>query len=108
MSRLGIVCGTLVILGLLGEFWLVAKLGFRRGEVADMLREATAKSEKSVVEFDKAAAELKTAETNLSASKLGWGYEWTLPAANPAPVQNQGGKGKPSNATLAGWQCGIC
>ena len=92
MSRLGIVCGTLVIIGLLVEFWLVAKLGYRRGEVADKLREATMKSEKAVVEFDKAAAELKTAEVNLGALKLGWGYEFQFAAANPAPVQNQGGK----------------
>ena len=92
MSRLGIVCGTLVIIGLLVEFWLVAKLGYRRGEVADKLREATLKSEKAVVEFDKFAAELKTAETNLAALKLGWGYEYLLAPANPAPVQNQGGK----------------
>lgn len=92
MSRLGIVCGTLVIIGLLVEFWLVAKLGYRRGEVADKLREATMKSEKAVVEFDRAAAELKTAEVNLGALKLGWGHEFQFTPANPAPVQNQGGK----------------
>ena len=92
MSRLGIVCGTLVIIGLLVEFWLVAKLGYRRGEVADKLREATVKSDTAVVEFDKSAAELKTAEINLAALKLGWGYEWMFAPANPSPVQNQGGK----------------
>ncbi len=92
MSRLGIVCGTLVIIGLLVEFWLVAKLGYRRGEVADKLREATLKSEQALVEFDKAASELKTAEVNLGALKLGWGYEFPFAPANPAPVQNQGGK----------------
>ena len=45
MSRLGIVCGTLVIIGLLVEFWLVAKLGYRRDEVADKLRVAMVKSD---------------------------------------------------------------
>jgi len=92
MSRLGIVCGSLVIIGLLVEFWLAAKLGYRRGEVAEKLRSATEKSEKAVVEFEKSAIDLKTAEVNLGALKLGWGFEWTFPAANPAPVQNQGGK----------------
>lgn len=92
MSRLGIVCGSLVIIGLLVEFWLAAKLGYRRGEVADKLRAATEKSEKAIVEFEKSATELKTAQVNLAALKLGWGHEWTFPAANPAPVQNQGGK----------------
>jgi hypothetical protein len=92
MSRLGIVCGTLVIIGLLVEFWLVAKLGYRRGEVAEKLRAAMMKSEQALVEFDKAAAELKTAEVNLGALKLGWGYEFQFAPANPAPVQNQGGK----------------
>jgi len=92
MSRLGIVCGTLVIIGLLVEFWLVAKLGYRRGEVAEKLRAASMKSEQALVEFDKAAGELKTAEVNLGALKLGWGYEFTFAPANPAPVQNQGGK----------------
>ena len=101
MSRLGIVCGSLVIIGLLVEFWLVAKLGYRRGEVADKLREATAKSEKAIVEFDKSAADLRTAETNLAALKLGWGYEYTFAPANPAPVQNQGGK------TVCHWS-GFC
>jgi hypothetical protein len=92
MSRLGIVSGTLVVIGLLVEFWLVAKLGYRRGEIADKLREATAKSEKALVEFERSAADLKTAETNLAALKLGWGYEYTFAPANPAPVQNQGGR----------------
>ncbi len=92
MSRLGIVCGTLVIIGLLVEFWLVAKLGYRRAEVGDKLREATVKSEKAVAEFDRAAADLRTAEVNLAALKLGWGYEFQFAPANPAPVQNQGGK----------------
>jgi len=92
MSRLGIICGSLVILGLLVEFWLVSKLGFRRGEVADKLREAASKSEKAVVEFEKSAADLRTAETNLAALKLGWDHEYTFAPANPAPVQNQGGK----------------
>lgn len=92
MSRLGIVCGSLVIIGLLAEFWLAAKLGYRRGEVADKLREVTAKSEKAIVEFDKSAAELRTAKTSLAALKLGWGHEYTFAAANPASVQNQGGR----------------
>lgn len=92
MSRLGIVCGSLVIIGLLAEFWLAAKLGYRRGEVADKLREVTAKSEKAIVEFDNSAAELRTAKTSLAALKLGWGHEYTLAPANPAPVQNQGGR----------------
>lgn len=92
MSRLGIVCGTLVIIGLLVEFWLVAKLGYRRAEVGEKLREATVKSEKAVAEFDRAAADLRTAEVNLAALKLGWGYEFQFAPANPAPVQNQGGK----------------
>lgn len=92
MSRLGIVCGSLVIIGLLVEFWLAAKLGYRRGEVAEKLRAATEKSEKAVAEYEKAAMDLKTGEVNLAALKLGWGHEWTFPAANPAQVQNQGGK----------------
>ncbi|MCA9011989.1 MAG: hypothetical protein KDB01_19690, partial [Planctomycetaceae bacterium] len=92
MSRLGIICGSLVIIGLLVEFWLAAKLGYRRGEVADKLREASAKSEKAIVELDKSAADLRTAQTNLAALKLGWGYEYTFAPANPAPVQNQGGR----------------
>ena len=92
MSRLGIVCGTLVIIGLLVEFWLVAKLGYRRGEVAEKLRAATMKSEQALVEYDKAEAELKSAEVTLGALKLGWGYEFQFAPANPAPVQNQGGK----------------
>ncbi|RLT07939.1 MAG: hypothetical protein DWI22_08990 [Planctomycetota bacterium] len=92
MSRLGIVCGTLVILGLLSEFWLVAKLGKRSNDVAENLRAAKLKSEQALVEFDKAAAELKTAEVSLAAKKLGWGYEFELGPGNPAPVQNQGGK----------------
>lgn len=92
MSRLGIVCGSLVIIGLLVEFWLAAKLGYRRGEVGNQLREAAVKSEKAVAEFDRAQTELAAAEANLAAMKMGWGYEWTFAAANPAPVQNQGGK----------------
>ncbi len=92
MSRLGIVCGSLVIIGLLVEFWLAAKLGFRRGEVASQLREATSKSEKAVGAFEIANAELEAAQANLAAMKMGWGYEWTFAPANPAPVQNQGGK----------------
>lgn len=92
MSRLGIVCGSLVIIGLLVEFWLAAKLGYRRGEVAEKLRAATEKSEKAVAEYEKSAMDLKTGEVNLAALKLGWGHEWTFPAANPAQVQNQGGK----------------
>lgn len=92
MSRLGIVCGSLVIIGLLAEFWLAAKLGYRRGEVADKLREATAKSEKAIVEFDKSASELRTAKTSLAALKLGWGHEYTFAPANPSSVQNQGGR----------------
>ena len=92
MSRLGIVCGTLVIIGLLVEFWLVAKLGYRRDEVADKLRVAMVKSDTAVVEFEKITADLKTAETELAALKLGWGYEIPFAPANPAPVQNQGVK----------------
>lgn len=92
MSRLGIVCGSLVIIGLLVEFWLAAKLGYRRGEVAEKLRAAIEKSEKAVAEYEKSATDLKTGEVNLASLKLGWGHEWTFPAANPAPVQNQGGK----------------
>ena len=92
MSRLGIVCGSLVIIGLLAEFWLAAKLGYRRGEIADKLREVTAKSEKAVVEFDKSAAELRAVKTQLAALKLGWGHEYTFAPASPAPVQNQGGR----------------
>jgi hypothetical protein len=92
MSRLGIVCGTLVIIGLLLEFWLVAKLGYRRAEVGEKLRDAAVKSEKAVAEFEKSASDLRTAEVNLAALKLGWGYEYQFAPANPAPVQNQGGK----------------
>ncbi len=92
MSRLGIICGSLVIIGLLVEFWLAAKLGYRRGEVADKLRDATGKSEKAIVELEKSAADVRTAQTNLAALKLGWGYEYTFAPANPAPVQNQGGR----------------
>jgi hypothetical protein len=92
MSRLGIVCGSLVIIGLLVEFWLAAKLGYRRGEVAEKLRSAIEKSEKAVVEYEKSAIDLRTGQVNLAALKLGWDYEWTFPPSNPAPVQNQGGK----------------
>ena len=92
MSRLGIVCGSLVIVGLLVEFWLAAKLGFRRGEVAIQLRDAAAKSEKAVAEFGEARTLQEAAEANLASLKMGWGYEWTFAPANPAPVQNQGGK----------------
>lgn len=92
MSRLGIVCGTLVIIGLLVEFWLVSKLGYRRAEVGEKLRDAMVKSEKAVAEYEKSASDRKTAEVNLAALKLGWGYEFQFAPANPAPVQNQGGK----------------
>ncbi len=91
MSKLGVVCLCLVILGLGAEFYLAAKSGMRRGEIADALRKAVDESEKAIAAQAKAQAEATEARQALALTKLGWGYEWTLPGGNPAPVQAAAG-----------------
>ncbi len=92
MSKLGLVCLCLVVLALGAEFYIAAKLGMRRGEVADQLRKVIDDSEKAISVLEKAQTEATEARQALALTKLGWGYEWTLPNGNPSPVQASAGK----------------
>jgi len=92
MSKLRIVGYVLVIIGLIVEVVYAAKLGMRRGEVEEKLRTAIADSEKAMEAHTKAKSELSESRQLLASIKLGWGYEWPLPAApggNAVPLQVQ-------------------
>ena len=91
MSKLGLVCLCLVVLGLSAEFYIAAKFGMRRGEVADELRKASAASELAIVAHAEAKTKATEARQALALTNLGWGYEWTLPGGNPGPVQKNAG-----------------
>jgi len=71
MSKLGLVCLCLVVLGLGAEFYIAAKLGMRRGEVAEELRKVMDDSEKAIVALEKAQTEAKEARQTLALTKLG-------------------------------------
>jgi hypothetical protein len=93
MSRLGLVCLSLVLIGLAAESYLAAKLGMRKGEVEDQLRKAITDSEKAIDGHGKAKTELEESRTKLAGAKLGWGYEWTFPpGGNVGSVQIVGGR----------------
>ncbi len=93
MSRLGLVCLSLVLIGLLAESYIAAKLGTRRGEVEDQLRKAVVDSEKAIEAHRKAEAELAESRQKLASTKIGWGYEWNFPAGgNLGSVQEVNGR----------------
>jgi hypothetical protein len=92
MSKLGLVCLWLVLISLIAEFYIAAKLGMRKVEVAEELRKAMAASAASTVAYDDAEAKVVDARQALALVKLGWGFEWVLPGGNPAPVQGNAGK----------------
>ena len=88
MSRLGLVCLILVLLGLGAESYIAAKLGLRRGEVEDSLRKAIADTETATTTLEKAKIELGDSQQKLQSVKVGWGYEWEFPAGgNVGSVQ---------------------
>ncbi len=84
MSRLGLVCLILVLLGLGAESYIAAKLGLRRGEVEDQLRKAIADTETATTGLEKAKIELGDSQQKLQSVKVGWGYEWNFPAGGNA------------------------
>ena len=84
MSRLGLVCLILVLLGLGAESYIAAKLGLRRGEVEDQLRKAIADTETATTGLAKAKVELGDSQQKLQSVKVGWGYEWNFPAGGNA------------------------
>ena len=92
MSKLGLVCLCLVVLALGAEFYIAAKLGMRRGEVADELRKVMDDSEKAIAALEKAQTEATETRQALALTKLGWGYEWEMGGGNPSPVQAGAGK----------------
>lgn len=93
MSRLGLVCLVLVLLGLAAETYIAAKLGMRRGEVEEQLRTAILDSEKALAAHAKAKEELEESRHKLASTKIGWGYEWNFPAGgNLGSVQNVNGR----------------
>ena len=93
MSRLGLVCLSLVLIGLAAESYIAAKLGLRRGEVEDQLRKAFTDTEKAQEAHKKSSSELSEARQKLAATKLGWGYEWNFPAGgNVGSVQAVGAR----------------
>ncbi len=93
MSRLGLVCLSLVLIGLAAESFIAAKLGMRRGEVGDQFRKAVTDSEKAKEQHIRAKAELAESRSKLAAVKTGWGFEWTFPAGgNVGSVQAVGGR----------------
>lgn len=88
MSRLGLVCLVLVLLGLGAESYIAAKLGLRRGEVEDQLRKAIADTETASAALEKAKIELGDSQQKLQSVKVGWGREWTFqPGGNAGSVQ---------------------
>lgn len=84
MSRLGLVCLILVLLGLGAESYIAAKLGLRRGEVEDALRKAIADTETATAALEKAKIELGDSQQKLQSVKVGWGYEWNFPPGGAA------------------------
>ena len=93
MSRLGLVCLSLVLIGLAAESFIAAKLGLRRGEVADQLRKGFADTEKASESHTRAKSELAESRQKLAAVKSGWGFEWTFPpGGNVGSVQIVGGR----------------
>ncbi len=93
MSKLGLTCLILVLIGLAAESYIGAKLGMRRGEVDDQLRKAIVDSEKAIEANSKAVSELGEAHQLLASTKIGWGREWNFPAGgNVGSVQLVGAK----------------
>ncbi len=86
MSRLGLVCLILVLLGLGAESYIAAKLGLRRGEVEDQLRKAIADTETANAAVEKAKIELADSRQKLQSVKVGWGYEWNFPPGGAIQV----------------------
>lgn len=86
MSRLGLVCLILVLLGLGAESYIAAKLGLRRGEVEDQLRKAIADTETATSALEKAKIELGDSRQKLQSVKVGWGYEWNFPPGGAIQV----------------------
>ena len=86
MSRLGLVCLILVLLGLGAESYIAAKLGLRRGEVEDQLRKAIADTESATSALEKAKIELGDSRQKLQSVKVGWGYEWNFSAGGAIQV----------------------
>ncbi len=93
MSRLGLVCLSLVLIGLAAETYIAAKLGLRRGEVEDALRKAVTDTEKAEEAHTRAKAELADSRQKLAATKIGWGFEWNFPpGGNVGSIQLVNGK----------------
>lgn len=80
----------LVLVGLIGEAIVAARLGKRRSEVEDQLRAAIADSEKADAAFAKARMDYNLSRSKLQSVKTGWGIEWNLPAGGQ--IQNVGGR----------------
>ncbi len=80
----------LVLVGLIGEAFVAARLGKRRSEVEDALRIAIADTEKAEAAFAKAKMDYNVSRSKLQGVKTGWGIEWNLPAGGQ--IQNVGGR----------------
>jgi len=80
MNTLGKVCAGLTIVAMCGWVYLGGRLGKTANDWSVKLRDAKAATQKAVAEHEKSELELSTAQSELARLKLGWGFEWTLPA----------------------------
>lgn len=93
MSRLGLVCLSVVLIGLVAEFYFAGKLAVFRATEHDLLRKAVSETEKAQETYDRARNELSDARQKLAEMKSGWGYEWTFPpGGNVGSVQFVNGR----------------
>lgn len=92
MTRLGKAALILTVLALGGGFYLAAMLITYHNQWSVKLAKARTDTEKAIADRDQAAIDLDLAQAELARTKLGWGYEWTLPGGAPPAVQVQGGR----------------
>jgi hypothetical protein len=88
MNTLGKVCAGLTLVAMIGWVYLGAKLGKYSNDWSIRIRDAKLATEKAIADHEKAELELSTARSELARLKLGWGFEWSLPAGgNSGSVQ---------------------
>jgi hypothetical protein len=80
MNTLGKVYAGLTILAMCGWVYLGGRLGKTANDWSVKLRDAKSATQKAVADHKKSELELSTAQSELARLKLGWGFEWTLPA----------------------------
>jgi hypothetical protein len=88
MTKLGKTALALTVLALIGGFVLAAMLGKYHNEWSVNLASARTSSDAAIVARDQAKLELLIAQSELSRTKLGWGFEWVLNGANAPQIQN--------------------